>query len=501
MMITPAICKRVGAIALCSALAWACASQTAPFGPPQTSGQITDVAPSAGISVSRKGIELTQTDVIVRAKPDSDPSTRATVTLAAPDDITPDTFSRFGGLASVQWDATGHFRTEKRDGVWWLVDPDGHPFFSAGLNSIRPGAELRTGNRRLTRPFRERFGDVGGWADETGRLLEQMHINTIGSWSDWESLRAAGGEPRPYTVMLNLLDGYREAKGTIDDKESDGRAGGEVFFVFDADFASYAKSEVEKMRAHIGDDPYFMGYFTDNELKLRPDVLDRYLSLEADSDRRSLAEGWLASRQNRQTADLTAITDDDREAFYHVFLHRYFSVTDSAIEYAHPTALNLGSRFHGRERREMSLFEIAGEYVDVISYNYYHVWTVSDRRDIDNWSDAADVPIMITEFYAKGLDIDIPNVSGAGWVVPTQADRGAFFQNFTLGLLEHPNIVGFHWFRYRDNNPALEGFVDASNIDSNKGVLDVAFNPHTPLIEQMKEIHARVYTLRSALLD
>jgi hypothetical protein len=31
---------------------------------------------------------------------------------------------------------TGYFRTARIDGRWWLVDPDGHPFFSNGVNHV-----------------------------------------------------------------------------------------------------------------------------------------------------------------------------------------------------------------------------------------------------------------------------------------------------------------------------------------------------------------------------
>ena len=56
------------------------------------------------------------------------------VELAAHPDGIPDA-DRFGGWAKgPQLKATGHFRTEKVGGKWWLVDPDGHLFFSHGVN-------------------------------------------------------------------------------------------------------------------------------------------------------------------------------------------------------------------------------------------------------------------------------------------------------------------------------------------------------------------------------
>lgn len=46
--------------------------------------------------------------------------------------------SRFGGWKDgPQLEASGFFRTEKVDGKWWMVDPDGYLFFSNGLANVR----------------------------------------------------------------------------------------------------------------------------------------------------------------------------------------------------------------------------------------------------------------------------------------------------------------------------------------------------------------------------
>ncbi len=46
--------------------------------------------------------------------------------------------SKFGGWSEgPQLEGTGFFRTEKVDGVWALVDPEGYLFFSSGLANVR----------------------------------------------------------------------------------------------------------------------------------------------------------------------------------------------------------------------------------------------------------------------------------------------------------------------------------------------------------------------------
>ena len=51
----------------------------------------------------------------------------------------PEDWDQYGGsLNGPQLKATGFFRTEKVNGKWWLVDPDGQLFFSHGMDCVRP---------------------------------------------------------------------------------------------------------------------------------------------------------------------------------------------------------------------------------------------------------------------------------------------------------------------------------------------------------------------------
>ncbi|WP_354623078.1 beta-galactosidase [Psychromonas sp. MME2] len=46
--------------------------------------------------------------------------------------------SRFGGYTGAKkFTATGYFRTEKFDGQWSLIDPEGYPYFATGIDVIR----------------------------------------------------------------------------------------------------------------------------------------------------------------------------------------------------------------------------------------------------------------------------------------------------------------------------------------------------------------------------
>ena len=55
---------------------------------------------------------------------------------------------RFGGILQGQsFEATGFFRTVRANGRWRLVNPEGHDFFSLGIDVVSPkvGATFITG--------------------------------------------------------------------------------------------------------------------------------------------------------------------------------------------------------------------------------------------------------------------------------------------------------------------------------------------------------------------
>ena len=135
----------------------------------------------------------------------------------------------------------------------------------------------------------------------------------------------------------------------------------------------------------------------------------------------------------------------------------------------------------------------AGKYLDVVAFNYYGAWT-PDEKLMTLWARESGRPFIITEWYAKGMDSQLGNNSGAGWTVKTQQERGYFYHNFTLGLLESKNCVGWHWFKYRDNNP-LDLSTDPSNRDSNKGIMNWQFEAYLPLLKAMRQINVNVYRL------
>ena len=156
----------------------------------------------------------------------------------------------------------------------------------------------------------------------------------------------------------------------------------------------------------------------------------------------------------------------------------------------------LGTRFLTNVRNAEWVLRFAGYYLDAITINWYFTWE-PQVESLQMISTYGQLPIIVTEFYAKAKENE-GNLqhtdSSAGWLVQTQTDRGYFYQNFTLRLLECKNVIGWHWFQYLDCDPAGSQ-TDASSQDSNKGIMSNTHNEYTDLTEKMVEINKNVYTL------
>ena len=393
----------------------------------------------------------------------------------------------YGGDPSRTTEAKGFFYTRNDGARWWLVDPEGHRFIHVAVCSVSPS----TGSEKARVAFERKFGSDGKWAEVTAALLRDRGFNGSGSWSK-DALLSTASKRLAYCPNWNFMSSYGRKRGGTFQKPGHTGYPQDAIFVFDPEFETFALEHAKQLAA-TKDDPWLLGHFSDNEMPLGRKSLDRFLSLPQDDHGYRAALSWLQQRKGGEAADPKGIDDADREAFREFMLERYFSIVAKAIRTHDPNHLYLGCRFHGDEKNSPGAFRAAGRYCDVVSVNLYGAWT-PDAGQLANWEQWAGKPFMITEFYAKSVDSGMPNRSGAGWLVKTQKDRGLFYQNFCLGLLESRGCVGWHHFKYQDNDMENRN-VDPSNTDSNKGIVTAQFEEYAEYLETMKELNLNVYDL------
>jgi hypothetical protein len=427
--------------------------------------------------------------VEVQVAPGKDWTNYPTRTLAAlPEIVTSQVDSNldtYGGLLARKEKATGFFYQKKVGDRWWLVDPDGGLFLHKAVVAVTP-----MGGPGAKAAFKEKFGGDSNWIASTVSLLHSDGFNGLGAWSDTERLRQAA-QPLVYTRIWDFMSRYGQQRGGT--YQQSGHIGypKDCIFVFDPEFEIFCDSYARQL-AKSKDDPWLLGHFSDNEMPFKRNAIINYLQLPETDPGHQAALAWLQARHGSQ-ATVKDITEQDKKDFLALVTDRYYRIVATAIKKYDPNHLFLGSRFHGEELNCPEVIKAAGTYVDVMAVNYYRTWTPSQEK-LAMWSHESGRPILITEWYVKGVDSGLPNNSGAGWIVKTQRDRGLFYQNFTLGLLESKVCVGWHWFKYGDNDPS-EPNTDPSNRDANKGIVTFRYEPYSTLLEAMKPLNERVYIL------
>ena len=385
---------------------------------------------------------------------------------------------KYGGAGS-SLNKTGFFHTQKVGDRWWVVDPEGKEICVKAVNGIR-----------LNKPNEvpSSFNSITDWADKTITQIQGMGFNTAGCWSDTASIIAfnkSTTHPIAYTTQLNLLSGYASK---IKKEHPERKNNSILSFILDEDFSTYCDSRASTI-AYLKNDPNLLGHFSDNELPFTMGELKEIINNKNTDDK---AYQTLLASYPADT-DFSTLNSDQKESFIALFAKKYYETVSKSIKKYDPNHLYIGSRIHSNAKNNKYIFQAAEAYVDIISINYYGFWQPKQDH-MEEWAKWSSKPFFITEFYTKAEESGMSNLSGAGWIVKTQEDRGIHYQNFCMKLLASKNCVGWHWFRYQDNDPN-DAKADDSNKDSNKGIYNIKYEPYKALAEKMQQLNNNVYGL------
>ena len=431
----------------------------------------------------------------------------------------PQEWNKYGGWANgPRLEATGNFRTEKYQGKWYLVDPEGCLFFSHGLDVLYPhtdatktasrekwfknppagAAEIAFTDRNLKIKYGKDDYEPEFYDHLTGRLI-LWGFNTIGNWAKGDFLALSR---TPYAMQLT--DFNSKWPGIQDSKLK-------FYDVFDVRFeermgnllADRAKIDAPTRKSLT--DPMCIGYFIDNELKfgdfirelmkapptqpakieLMKDLRLKYGSIdELNAAWKTRHADWSAMLESRDTPNSDAFKKDSR-AFHAKAVDRYFELCRAGIKKVAPHRLYLGSRFVGFRQSDF-IWDAAARHCDVISVNTY-----THSAANCNPADFRDKPVLIGEFHFGIVDRGMfsPSLCPAG---VTQEERAVAYTRFMQGVLVHPNIVGAHWFQFRDQ--PLTGRWDGEGYQL--GFVDVADTPYRELTAAAREVGENMYHYR-----
>ncbi len=423
-------------------------------------------------------------------------------------------FDAYYGSLCVTREATGFFRVEKIGEQWWLFTPDGHPFFSAGINVVNfDGTATHDGVKHYREAALAKYGDEETWADAQIPRLEAWGWNTIGAWSGWRNFQGRF----PYTVKLNLAGANMTEDGPYD--------------YFSESFHQRIADAMANEVPGQADDPYLIGYFLDNELHWGRDhrgdhLFDEYMHMDAatstgkqrllafleetyetmdalkeDFDTESASFSELAGMirlPNKETEGALAT----KAAWTGLVAEEYFRVSDETLAALDPDHLNLGVRFVSQMVPRAAI-EAAGRYVDVMSINFYDmIWGIDDGLTaldpdylstedfLKNHYEAGGRPVLVSEWSYRADDSGLPNSYPPIYpTFDTQEERTDAFAEKYQGLLDRTWFVGQHWFLFADQPP--EGRFDGE--DSNFGLVTEQDAPYELLLERSAAMIGNVY--------
>jgi len=444
----------------------------------------------------------------------------------APQQSWPAEFTRWGGWKSKKLtDGTGFFRTHNDGRRWWLVDPDGYAFWSAGLDCVRVDTEARYDGLETALewmpdpkgPFKEIYGTVeeeqlpgkfinylaanmirafgpGGWREQWSKIalaeMKRLRFNTVGNWSEWHFARKAAF---PYVRPM----------------EFDAKRSGWVYRDFPDVFHPQFEDDAADYAAQLtntADDPAFIGYFLMNEptwgfSKELPAEgmlyntaschtraeLARFLRKKYDGDT-ALAAAWKIPATFDRVASglwqgiLGPEALADLRDFSMAMVERYFRVICAACRKADPNHLNLGMRWAGIPPE----WSVPGmKFFDVYSLNCYR--PKLPLEEAAKIHAMLNMPVLVGEWHFGSLDVGLP-ASGIGHL-KNQADRAKAYRIYLEDAAANPYCVGAHWFTLYDQSALGRFDGECYNI----GFLDICNRPYAELGDAAIASHERMY--------
>ncbi|SFS29693.1 hypothetical protein SAMN05216365_1017 [Porphyromonadaceae bacterium NLAE-zl-C104] len=397
-------------------------------------------------------------------------------------------FSKFGGFMKKRVKPTGFFRTERIDGRWWLIDPQGYLFYSIGSTGINPGISFErvkgreyiykelppaikgTGTRDIENSFYtwnliRRYGEgnwINKWIDKTIYRMDIWGFNTIANWSDPTLCQS---QRKPYVKNLYGWGFNAETMGMPDP--------------YDPAYIQLVEASAKAQCEPLKNDPFLIGYFVGNEPPW-PGREDELVNVILKGEATPLQT---ALKEHLAKGD----TPEARKSFVYETYIKFITIINSAIKKYDPNHLNLGLRFGGHPPVELTKLS-ADIGFDVYSLNIYNY---SIRKELlVKIEELTNLPIMIGEFHfgtpGRGL------APGLAQTI-NQKERGVAYRYYVEQAAAHPSVVGTHWFQWLDQ-PST-GRFDGENY--NIGFLDVTDLPYSELVNEAIKTHERIFDIHS----
>ena len=430
--------------------------------------------------------------------------------------------------------ATGFFYTKQdSNGKWWLIDPAGNGFFACGADCVNWNGRSceKLGYSEFHRNVRAKFENEKEWMYDTKKRLDSWGFNFAGTCSK------VFRDQIPWATNLMIGSNFAAMGDNYNICPYEGRVGTALPNPFHPRFSEFAAKRYMAYAGRHIHNPYFLGYYCDNELRWGginnggaadgTGLFDTVMQKNSDhtaktalvnqlkeiykGDIKSFNKEWntqLSSFDGLLNIKALPHTTEKQTSVKKEFLkltaETYFKIIRDSIKSIDPNHLFLGCRYAGPGAHEI-IWKANAKYSDIVSFNIYPIWDRNRNQLYDNSATPMNElfdkiykmcnrPIMVTEWAFQGLDVGLPCTYGAGQRFLTQKDRAQAAGLFYKTMLGHKAMVGCSWYEFSDD-PAL-GVRTRHPENSNYGLVNKFNEPYSELVNTFAEINKDIDTSR-----
>jgi hypothetical protein len=449
----------------------------------------------------------------------------------------PPQFDRYGGLPGSKeklgLQQTGFFHVEKKNGRWYLVNPDGNWFYHLGVCSFAPYSNSTYVKGRESvfewlppydSEFKTAYGQNGGGTKD-GQF--NFHIaNRIRKYGEPYDAHKFTADMIMRVRKFGFNSTGAFGSGTSEERNevnfpyvSAVSLGGipklmrEVWDPFDEKSRERFDKNAQSL-ASAANDPLLIGRFLANEplfedlgkavpgyndtkackRRLVQMLEEKYSTVEA------FNQAWgtqLASFDEARKQGLpvkTKAASADVSAFIDLFLEEYFKFSAETVKKYDPNHMLLGCRFQSGTINNESLCRIGAKYMDVWSYNYYTYGL--DESFLDRIQKATGgKPMIFSEFYWNTFAES--GVSGGVKDVSSQQERGIAYRHYVEHAATLPYVIGVEWYTLTDTAQTGVGFGGINGFNANSGLFGVTDRPWKNMITEMVKTNYEIYKVAS----
>lgn len=418
----------------------------------------------------------------------------------------PGDWDAYGGLKTAGWreKATGFFRMVKRDGVWWLITPEGNPVFYTGLCTA-PATKWETtpvtGREDFWQELPPKDGltaslwqTVSPWNGQPVDAFAQHSWNLVRKFGpDWEAesvkefaRRSAGwgfsgqgkfGDPVPGVSRIGTLGlwGVPKLVRHVD--------------IFDPAAVAAMRKALTDQTAPYRSDPRIVGFSIGNEYEeiFTPDEIRTILKDKKDSPTAK------AIRERVKLSDPP--TDEEIEAARRFTADAYYAFLYKTMKELAPNHLYFGFWITPGWWVNESDWDMLVKHCDVVGYDLYHARYAGDGGLTKRLLAKLDKPSFVGEF---GFPAWYDGERGFGRYsifAKDDADAGRLYALHIADAASDPNCVGATYFQYRDEPVTGRGPGTGRDIAAGErfafGFVDITDRPKWDVVLPAREANLR----------